>query len=164
MTTDLNIKNVENEKSKVPLHGLLGLLLVIVFWILNWTLPGTHTHWGFFPLWLGYCLAMDGLVFWRTGTSLLTRSWRKYVGLFLVSAPVWWIFELLNLRTQNWIYIGADVFTPLEYRFWTTLCVFRKSSDVRVFLPLQLPPCSCGSCHPGDSAESKQCKFSTACF
>jgi hypothetical protein len=121
MRTDLNIKNVENEKPRVALHGLLGLLLVIAFWILNWTLPGTRTHWGFFPLWLGYCLAMDGLVFWRTGTSLFTRSPRKYVGLFLVSAPVWWIFELLNLCTKNWVYIGADIFTPLQYAFWTTL-------------------------------------------
>ena len=64
---------------------------------------------------------MDGLVFLRTGTSLLTRSWRKYIGLFIVSAPVWWIFELLNIRTQNWTYIGAEIFTPLQYAFWTTL-------------------------------------------
>ena len=57
----------------------------------------------------------------RTGTSLFTRSWRKYIGLFIVSAPVWWIFELLNLRTQNWTYVGAEIFTPLQYVFWTTL-------------------------------------------
>jgi hypothetical protein len=119
MTTD--IKSIENEKPKLPLQGWLGLGLVIVFWILNWSLPGTRTNWGFFPLWLGYCLTMDGLVFCRTGTSLLTRDWRKYVGLFLVSAPVWWLFELLNLRTQNWTYLGADIFTPLQYTFWTTL-------------------------------------------
>jgi hypothetical protein len=119
MTTD--IKSIENEKPKLPLQGWLGLGLVIVFWILNWSLPGTRTNWGFFPLWLGYCLTMDGLVFCRTGTSLLTRDWRKYVGLFLVSAPVWWLFELLNLRTQNWTYLGADIFTPLQYAFWTTL-------------------------------------------
>jgi hypothetical protein len=72
-------------------------------------------------MWLGYCLTVDGLVFWRTGTSLLTRSWRKYVGLFVVSAPVWWIFEALNLRTQNWIYIGAGGNSTLGYTFWTTL-------------------------------------------
>jgi len=108
-------------KQKFPTHGWIGLCLVIVFWILNWTLPGTRTHWGFFPLWLGYCLAIDGLAFWRTGTSLLARSPRKYIGLFIVSAPVWWIFELLNLRTQNWIYLGAEIFSPLEYAFWTTL-------------------------------------------
>ncbi len=120
MATDV-IKKMENKKSRVPLHGWIGLGLIVVFWILNWTLTGARTHWGFFPLWLGYCLAMDGLVFWRTGTSLLTRSPRRYVGLFLVSAPVWWIFELLNLRTQNWMYIGVELFTPLQYVFWTTL-------------------------------------------
>jgi hypothetical protein len=121
MTTKIEIKTIENEKSKLPFHGWLGLTLAIVSWSLNWTLPGSRTHWGFFPLWLGYCLTIDGLVYWRTGTSLLMRSWRKYVGLFLISAPVWWLFELLNLRTQNWTYLGTDIFTSLQYAFWTTL-------------------------------------------
>jgi hypothetical protein len=119
MTT--NIKSFESEKPKFLWHGWLGLALIIVFWILNWTLPGHRTHWGFFPLWVGYCLLIDALVFWRTGTSLLRRSLRQYVGLFLVSAPVWWIFELFNMRTQNWTYVGAEIFTPFEYAFWTTL-------------------------------------------
>ena len=119
MTTTTEIKSIE--KSKFPAHGRLGLVLAVIFWILNWTLPGTRTHWGFFPMWLGYCLTIDGLVYWRTGTSLLTRSWRKYIGLFIVSAPVWWLFELLNLRTQNWTYPGAEIFSPLQYAFWTTL-------------------------------------------
>ena len=121
MTTGVDIKNMETGKSRFPAHGWLGLSLAIAFWILNWTLPGTRTHWGFFPMWLGYCLTIDGLVFRRTGTSLLTRSWQKYIGLFIVSAPVWWLFELLNLRTQNWTYPGAEIFTPLQYAFWTTL-------------------------------------------
>ena len=121
MTAKANIENIVNEKSRFPIHGWLGLSLAILFWVLNWTLTGPRTHWGFFPLWLGYCLAMDGLVFWRTGTSLLTRSPRKYVGLFLVSAPAWWIFELFNLGTQNWAYLGIELFTPLQYAFWTTL-------------------------------------------
>jgi len=111
----------ESKKAGFPLHGWLGLALVILFWILNWTLNGTRTHWGFFPLWLGYCLTVDGLVYLRTRTSLLTRSRQDYIGLFLISAPVWWIFELLNLRTQNWSYIGAEAFTPVQYAFWTTL-------------------------------------------
>lgn len=109
------------EQLKLPLHGWLGLGMVALFWLINWTSTGARTHWGFFPLWLGYCLAVEGLVYWRTGTSLLTRSPRKYVGLFLVSAPVWWIFELLNVRTQNWTYVGAEIFSPVEYAFWTTL-------------------------------------------
>jgi hypothetical protein len=108
-------------KHTFPRHGWLGLILAAVFWTLNWMLSGPRTHWGFFPMWLGYCLTVDALVFWRTGTSLLTRDWRKYLGLFVVSAPVWWLFELLNLRTQNWIYLGVDSFSPLKYTLLTTL-------------------------------------------
>ena len=121
MTTNIKPKTIENERLKLPLYGWLGFGMIVLFWFINWTLTEAHTHWGFFPLWLGYCLAIDGLVYWRTGTSLLTRSLRKYVGLFLVSAPVWWIFELFNIRTQNWTYIGGEIFSPLEYAFWTTL-------------------------------------------
>ena len=121
MTTNTQIKNIESEKTRFPPHGWLGLILAGIFWILNWSLSGPRTHWGFFPMWLGYCLTIDALVYWRTGTSLLRRDWQKYIGLFIFSAPVWWIFELLNLRTQNWTYIGAEIFSPQEYAFWTTL-------------------------------------------
>jgi hypothetical protein len=34
---------------------------------------------------------------------------------------VWWIFEMFNVRTQNWIYLGVEAFSPLAYAFWTTL-------------------------------------------
>jgi hypothetical protein len=108
-------------KNSFPRHGWLGLSLATLFWALNWLLSGPRTHWGFFPMWFGYCLTVDALVFWRTGTSLLTRDRRKYLGLFLVSAPVWWLFELLNLRTHNWIYLGVDSFSPLKYALFTTL-------------------------------------------
>ena len=64
---------------------------------------------------------VDALAVRRTGTSLLERSLPRYVGLFLVSAPAWWLFEAINLRTQNWIYVGAEAFPPLAYAFWTTL-------------------------------------------
>lgn len=101
--------------SRWPAHGWLGLVLVIVFWILNWSLSGLRTHWAFFPLWLGYCLTVDALVFSRKGTSLLTRSPGAYVGLFLVSAPAWWLFEFINWRTKNWHYDGRQFFTSFQY-------------------------------------------------
>lgn len=104
-----------------PGYGWLGMGLIAVFWTLNWSLPGVRTHWIFFPLWLGYCLTIDGLVFLRRGTSLFTRSRRKYLGLFLVSAPVWWLFELFNARLDNWHYQGAELFHPLVYALWATL-------------------------------------------
>lgn len=104
-----------------PGHGWLGLILIAIFWALNWGLSGLRTHWVFFPLWLGYCLAIDGLVYLRKGTSLLTRSWRRYIGLFIISALVWWLFEALNWRLQNWHYLGAELFTRLEFGLWASL-------------------------------------------
>ena len=106
---------------KFPFHGWVGLFLVAVFWVLNWSLPGLRTQWAFFPLWLGYCLLIDSLVFWRTGTSLLNRNWRKYVGLFLASSLVWWMFELVNWRLQNWHYDGAEAFSSLAFGVLATL-------------------------------------------
>lgn len=91
-----------------------GLLLIALAWPLNWTLPGLRTHLLFFPLWLGYSLAVDGLVYLRRGTSLLRRNPRAYAGLFLASAPLWWLFEAINWRTQNWAYPGQELIPP----FW----------------------------------------------
>ena len=105
----------------LPWYGWLGLLLITVFWALNWTLPGLRTHWGFFPLWLGYCLLVDAVVYKRRGTSLITRNWIAYLGLFALSAPAWWLFEFFNHRLQNWVYQGAEAFSTAEYAFWATL-------------------------------------------
>ncbi len=100
---------------RVPRRLWVGAGLVILAWPLNWLLPGLRTHLLFFPLWLGYALVVDGLVWLRSGTSLWSRSRRAYLGLFLVSAPAWWLFELINWRTANWEYVGRAAFTDLQY-------------------------------------------------
>jgi hypothetical protein len=121
-------------------QGWLGLLLLAVCWPLNWTLPGVRTAYLFFPLWLGYILVVDALVLVRAGTSLWTRSRRDFVLLFVASVPGWWLFELVNERTQNWQYLGAASFTPLEYYALCTLsfstvmpAVFETAELVRTF-------------------------------
>lgn len=98
-----------------PRQGWVGAALIAAAWPLNWLLPGNRTAWLFFPLWLGYSLLVDGLVYFRKGSSLLSRSWFRYAGLFLISAPAWWLFEAINLRTQNWSYRGLESLTPIEY-------------------------------------------------
>src|SRR5579859_3782447 len=99
-----------------------GLALLAICWPLNWALPGVRTAFLFFPLWLGYILLVDYLVQSRTGTSLWLRSRKQFVLLFLISAPVWWLFELINWRTRNWEYLGSDVFTNFEYNLLCTIC------------------------------------------
>ena len=102
--------------------GYAGLALLAICWPLNWTLPGLRTAYLFFPLWLGYILVVDELVLRRTGSSLWTRSRRDFVLLFAASAPVWWIFEVINNRTGNWQYLGSNTFTRFEYYLLCTVC------------------------------------------
>jgi hypothetical protein len=121
-------------------QGWLGLSLLAVCWPLNWTLPGQRTAYLFFPLWLGYILVVDALVFWRAGASLWSRSRGGFLLLFFLSAPSWWLFEVINDRTGNWEYLGAQNFTPIEYHALCTLCfstvmpaVFETAELVRSF-------------------------------
>ena len=93
-----------------PFYGWAGLVLLILFWILNWSLSGLRTQWGFFPLWLGYTIFVDAVVFSRKGTSLINRNLKLFIGLFFISVPAWWLFELYNNLTNNWIYDGRQFF------------------------------------------------------
>ncbi|MEA3344992.1 MAG: hypothetical protein U9Q78_01885 [Chloroflexota bacterium] len=127
-----------------PLHGWIGLTLIAIFWPLSWVFPGMRIRLTFFPLWLGYILTMDALVLRRADTSLLRRNGRAFVGLFAISAPAWWIFELINQRTQNWEYLGRGFFTDLEYVLWASLCfstvipaLFETAELASTFPPLQ---------------------------
>ena len=114
-------------------HGWLGIGLIAIFWPLNWLvphfsinseLPLTVSHFGcigFFPLWLGYCFVVSALTCRRKGSSILTRNIFAYLLLFVISAPSWWLFELINWRTQNWFYEGRSDFTNLQYAIFASI-------------------------------------------
>jgi hypothetical protein len=103
--------------------GLCGLLLIAIAWPTSWLqLFPLATAYVFFLQWLGYCLVVDTLVLQRRGTSLLTRSPSRFVGLFAVSAPIWWLFEGTNRLVQNWHYVGAEVLGPLGYFVIASVC------------------------------------------
>jgi hypothetical protein len=117
-----------------------GSALVAVFWPLNWLLEGDRTHLLFFPLWLGYVLAVDGLVQLRTGSSILRRAPRTFALLFPLSVPTWWLFEAFNERLRNWEYLGDEAFGDLEYFLYCSLsfstvvpAVFESAELVRSF-------------------------------
>jgi len=129
---------------KIPIHFWIGILLITVSWILIWSLSGLRSHILFFPLWTGYSLTVDSLVWIRKGISLFTRNKKKFIFLFIVSIPCWWIFELINTRTQNWMYLGKEQFTALQYAFYASLnfstvipAVFGSAELLNTFNPIQ---------------------------
>jgi hypothetical protein len=61
-------------------------------------------------VWSGYILAADAVVWGRAGRSLLHGGGWRTVGLFALSAPFWWAFEIANWRLENWRYVGTSVY------------------------------------------------------
>ena len=116
-----------------PFHGRVGIGLIVIFWPLNWLVPNwltnsdspfliSHFGWvGFFPLWLGYCLTVSALTCLRKGNSILTRNFFAYCLLFVISSPSWWLFELINWRTQNWFYEGRSSVTNFQYAMFASI-------------------------------------------
>jgi hypothetical protein len=131
---------MRHKETRWPVHGWVGLILIAVCWPLNWMLPGVRTAYLFFPLWLGYILVVDALVQVRTGNSISTTSRKNFVLMFVVSAPVWWLFELINLRTANWEYLGRELFSSFQFNLVSTIsfsivvpAVFETAALIRSF-------------------------------
>jgi hypothetical protein len=104
-----------------PAYGWFGLGLALVSWWMNWYLPGVRTNYWFFPLWAGYILFVDALAFVRGGESLIKGKKSILALLFFLSLPVWWFFELLNSRTQNWLYLGTESWSTAEYALFMSI-------------------------------------------
>ncbi len=103
--------------------GLLGLPLSH-YWLLKQVEPFYSSIYCF--LWWSYILAADFAVYGLRRTSLLHDRPREFLFLCLWSIPLWMIFELVNLRIQNWYYVmvpwslsGGAVF--LVFAFGTVL-------------------------------------------
>ncbi len=65
--------------------------------------------------WWGAILVLDGFTAARRGSSLLTTRRRHVPSILLWSTTFWFSFELLNLRFQNWYYVGVfDVSSLVE--------------------------------------------------
>lgn len=94
---------------------IIGATLVIVFWIISWTKITPFYIYAFFPLWLGYTLAINGISQKLFYDSLLKRMQWSFLYLFLISIPFWWLFEFLNNFVNNWYYSIATPINPLMY-------------------------------------------------
>ncbi len=121
-------------------HFWIGLALIAIFWPAAWLHWGLLGEYAFFPLWLGYILAVDALVACRRGSSLLTCRPALFIALFALSAPVWWIFEGGNNFTLNWHYLVDKPYSPLHIIVESTIdfstvipAVFETASLVLTF-------------------------------
>ena len=125
-----------------PLRLWTGLALAIISWWVAWFGPAPYSEHTFFPLWLGYILAVDGLTMRRAGTSLLARDQRRFASLFIFSIPLWWLFEIANRYLDNWRYLVPRSYHPIEYALLASLAfstvmpaIFVTAELLRTFAP-----------------------------
>lgn len=119
----------DDDHAKALLIGGTGLAALA--WIVAWGTSGFFSEHSFFPLWLGYILAVNGLCEVRFGTSLLKRMGRSFLLLFVISVPLWWFFEGMNAIVQNWDYHLGHPISAAQY-------VIEASLDFSTVVPAVL--------------------------
>ena len=65
--------------------------------------------------WYGLIYSFDRAIARREGRSLITRCGFSFVHLLFWSAVLWFFFELINLRLENWYYIFVPDQAWLRY-------------------------------------------------
>jgi hypothetical protein len=99
----------------------------------------------YFPLvWIGFILALDGMLARLTGTSVFQRSRHLFWLMIPVSALFWWIFELFDAGVHSWRYVNASpyqgaAFVVLASISFSTvlLAVWETATCVYLALPDQ---------------------------
>ena len=108
-----------------PAWGWGAVLWTGGWWVLAWArFPWFEPLqlYTFFPLWIGFIVAVNAAIEQRTGTCLLRRAPRRWLALFAISAVCWWGFEWLNRFARNWHYLNAEEFGALGYLVHATVC------------------------------------------
>lgn len=103
---------------RFPWWAWVGFGVGVIAWVLAWSrIPqfADYQRYTFTPLWLGYILVINGLVWRRTGHCLVRDRPLCFLLLFPASAAFWWYFEYLNRYAGNWYYVGIGLVSPAEY-------------------------------------------------
>jgi len=100
--------------ARLPTWFWIGAVLTGFFWWLMWarTTPfGDLVYYAFTPLWWGFILMLDGIVYRRSGGySLLASRTKTFVISALVSVVGWFFFEYCNyFALGNWYYPNSTL-------------------------------------------------------
>src|SRR4030043_2401690 len=89
-----------------PIHGILGIIVLVVSWILHFQKVEPFYSWFYSFAWWSYILAIDGVIFYRKGNSLILSRTKEFFLMIPWSIFIWLIFEAANLSLKNWYYIN----------------------------------------------------------
>lgn len=100
-----------------------GAVVNLTSWFTMWFGQLPTTAYAFVPLWWGFIVATDGVVYARAGgRSLLASAPRRMLALAAVSIPAWSFFEFMNYyAVEFWVYPINTIFPPRVQAIWFLL-------------------------------------------
>jgi hypothetical protein len=98
--------NLSLMKKSFPLHGVIGLLLLILSEFLHLKKVEPFYSWFYCFAWWSYILFIDAIIYRLKGNSLILNRRREFFLLIPWSIFIWLIFEGSNLALENWHYIN----------------------------------------------------------
>jgi hypothetical protein len=93
-------------KRVFPLHGIIGIILLILSEILHLNKIDPFYSWFYFFAWWSYILTIDAIIYGLKGNSLILSRTREFFLMIPWSIFIWLIFETANLSLENWYYIN----------------------------------------------------------
>ncbi|WP_320822054.1 mechanosensitive ion channel protein MscS [Reinekea sp.] len=110
--------------TSLPWWFYVGLVTMLVFWWIMWVHPsslGSLVYFAFSPLWWGFIVMLDGIVYARlNGRSLMTTKANVFWFSALISVFGWGYFEYYDyFNLSNWYYPNGHM-APLSH---TTIVV-----------------------------------------
>lgn len=89
------------------IYGYLGILMVFFSEINFYFKLEPFASWYFPIIWFGYIFIIDAIIYKLKGYSLISNKRSHFFTILLMSAAIWWLFEIFNYRVSNWSYSGA---------------------------------------------------------
>ena len=93
-------------KKTFPLHGIFGILLLILSEILHLKKIDPFYSWFYCFAWWSYILFIDAIIYRLKGNSLILSRTKEFFLMIPWSVFIWLIFEAANLSLENWYYIN----------------------------------------------------------
>ncbi len=93
-------------KKVFPLHGILGISLLILSEIFHFKKIEPFYSWFYCFAWWSYILTLDAVTYRLKGNSLLLSRTKEFFLMVFWSVFIWLIFEAANLSLENWYYIN----------------------------------------------------------
>jgi len=93
-------------KKSFPLHGIFGIVLLILSEILHLKKVEPFYSWFYCFAWWSYIFTIDAIIYRLKGNSLFINRRKEFFLMIPWSVFIWLVFEAANLSLENWYYIN----------------------------------------------------------